>query len=103
MNDIFTNIKADFDAFVGSANDVINKTKGETMNAPTEKQQALWKTYMSIVENLDNNFGDEHHELHQQDAIRQVAFITDRTFDDVRNDILVVCEWLKLTIGVKGK
>lgn len=103
MDEIFANIKADFDAFVGSADDVINKTKGKIMNAPTEKQQALWKTYMSIVENLDNNFGDEHHELHQQDAIRQVAFITDRTFDDVRNDILVVCEWLKLTIGLGGK
>lgn len=103
MDELFANIKADFDAFVGSADDVINKTKGKIMNAPTEKQQALWKTYMSIVENLDNNFGDEHHELHQQDAIRQVAFITDRTFDDVRNDILIVCEWLKSTIGLKGR
>lgn len=103
MFDIFNNIKADFDTFVRSADDVINKTKGKTMNAPTEKQQALWKTYMAIVQNLDNSFGDEHHELHQQDAIRQVAFITDRTFDDVRNDIMIMCEWLKSTIGVKGK
>jgi hypothetical protein len=101
MNDIFTNIKADFDALVGSANDVINKTKGTNMEKmnfrPTPKQEALWKTYSQIVENLDNTLGDAdgRHEDHQRIAIEQLALITSRKIDHVRDDIVLVCEWLK--------
>ena len=73
------------------------------MNAPTQKQQALWKIYMAVVENLDNYLGDENHAFHQEHAIRQIAFITDRKIDEVRKDIITVCEWLKSTIGAKGK
>ena len=101
MDELFANIKADFDAFVRSANDVINKTKGTNMEKmnfrPTPKQEALWKTYMAIVENLDNTLGDKNgqHELNQDTAIRQLALITSRKIDHVRDDIVLVCEWLK--------
>ena len=73
-------------------------------NKPTPKQEALWKTYMVIVENLDNRFGDAHglHEQHQQIAIKQLALITGQTDGDVRDDIIVVCEWLK-EIFTKGE
>lgn len=104
MDELFANIKADFDAFVGSANDVINKTKGEMMN-PTPKQEALWKTYMAIVENLDTQFGDAHglHEEHQRIAIKQLALITDRKIDEIRDDVVVVCNWLAQTFLGKVK
>jgi len=67
------------------------------MNRPTPKQEALWKTYMAIVENLDGRFGDGHglHEEHQRIAIEQLALITGRKKDHVRDDIVLVCEWLK--------
>lgn len=62
---------------------------------PTNEQQAIWKTYMFVTEILDTQFGDEYHDLHQNDAIRQVALVADKPADDVRKDITVVCEWLK--------
>ncbi len=65
------------------------------MTAPTDKQQAIWKTYMAVTEILDTQFGDEFHDLHQKDAIRQVALVAGKPADDVRKDITVVCEWLK--------
>lgn len=65
------------------------------MTAPTDKQQAIWKTYMTLTSMLDTQFGDEHHDLHQKDAIRQVALVADKSEDDIRYDITVVCEWLK--------
>lgn len=62
---------------------------------PTDRQQAIWKTYMALTSMLDTQFGDEHHDLHQNDAIRQVALVAGKPEDDVRKDITVVCEWLK--------
>lgn len=101
MNDIFANIKADFDAFVGSANDVINQSKGENemkkLNfRPTPKQEALWKTYSQIVQNYDLTLGDKdgQHELNQDTAIRQLALMTGRTEGDIRGDITLMCIWL---------
>ena len=100
MDELFANIKADFDAFVGSANDVINKTKGTNMKKlkfrPTPKQETLWKTYQQIVQNYDMTLGDKdgQHELNQDTAIRQLALITGRTEGDIRGDITLTCIWL---------
>ena len=65
------------------------------MTAPTDRQQAIWKTYMALTAMLDAQFGDEFHDLHQTDAIREVALVAGKSSNEVRKDILVMCEWLK--------
>lgn len=71
---------------------------------PTPKQETLWKTYQQIVQNYDMTLGDKdgQHEINQDTAIRQLALITGRKTDHVRNDIVLVCEWLK-DVFAKGK
>lgn len=70
------------------------------MKTPTDKQQAIWKTYMALTATFDAQFGDEFHDLHQTDAIRQISLIAGKPADDIRKDIIIVCEWLK-TMFVK--
>lgn len=67
----------------------------ERKATPTDKQQAIWKTYMALTSMLDTQFGDEQHDLHQNDAIRQVALVAGKPASDIRNDITTVCDWLK--------